>query len=236
MMIIAVLIALLFPATRRATGAARRTECKNHLKQISLALHNYADKYGSLPPAYTVDASGRRLHSWRTLILPFIEQQALYETIDLAKPWDDPANATARQASIAEFRCPSNEIPATHTTYLGLVGHDHCFHPDRACQFSDLKGGMSETAMVIEVAPKHAVHWMAPQDATGQYLLGLTSESGLVHEPGPGTHVALADGSVHFISHEVPLAERLSIARLAGKAGQADGAEPKSAGTSPPSR
>ncbi|HSG73025.1 MAG TPA: DUF1559 domain-containing protein, partial [Planctomycetaceae bacterium] len=92
-LVIVVLIALLMPVTRNAGPAARRWACKNNLKQIGLALHNYHDSFGTFPPAYTVDADGKPLHSWRTLILPFVEQQSLYDSIDLTKPWDDPANA-----------------------------------------------------------------------------------------------------------------------------------------------
>ena len=70
-------------------------QCANNLKQIALALRNYESVYHALPPAYTVDAEGKPLHSWRTLILPYLEQQALYDKIDLSKPWDDPANKEA---------------------------------------------------------------------------------------------------------------------------------------------
>jgi prepilin-type N-terminal cleavage/methylation domain-containing protein len=225
--VIAALIAFLLPARRDGRGAARRTQCKNNLKQIGLALYNYTDKYGSLPPVYTVDADGRPLHSWRTLILPFMEQQALYDKIDLSKPWDDPANAAARAMRVPEYQCPSADIPANYTTYLAVVGNDHCFHPNHACRFADLKGGISGTAMVIEVAPKHAVHWMSPQDTDGKYLLNLTAESELAHDPG--THVVIADGSVQFVSHEVPLAERRDLARAVAPGGRPKGSDTKPA-------
>src|SRR4029450_11476448 len=82
--VIGVLIGLLLPNMRRSgVSAARRMSCQNHLKQIAIALLNYQDVYHSLPPAYTVDASGKPLHSWRTLILPYLEPRALYEKIDL---------------------------------------------------------------------------------------------------------------------------------------------------------
>ena len=107
--IIAFLIALLIPATRSARPAARRSQCANNLKQIALALHNYEQAHKALPPAYTVDAEGRPLHSWRTLILPYMEQEPLYRTIDLSKPWDDPANAKALETVVPVYRCPEAE-------------------------------------------------------------------------------------------------------------------------------
>src|SRR5262245_5872973 len=84
----AVVVALLLPAQRRGREAARRTQCKNNLKLIALALHQYEADYHALPPAYTVDRYGNPLHSWRTLILPYLDQQALYNSIDLSKAWD----------------------------------------------------------------------------------------------------------------------------------------------------
>src|SRR5262245_5824738 len=106
--IIAALFALLLPATRTARPAARRAQCENNLKQIALALLNYEQDYHALPPAHTVDANGRPLHSWRTLILPYLEHEALYRTIDLSKPWNHPANAKALGTSVSIFRCPES--------------------------------------------------------------------------------------------------------------------------------
>ena len=81
-----VLIALLLPAVQSAREASPRTNCKNNLKQIGLALHNYHDAYGSFPPAWTTDADGRPLLSWRVLLLPFLDEAPLYEEFDLTEP------------------------------------------------------------------------------------------------------------------------------------------------------
>src|SRR5262245_21426383 len=90
--VLGLLDACLMPQPRMAREAARRMQCNNHLRQIAIALQNYHDAYQCLPPAYTVDAAGKPLHSWRTLILPFMEGKAVYDKIDLSKPWDDPVN------------------------------------------------------------------------------------------------------------------------------------------------
>src|SRR5262249_20258199 len=70
--IIAILIFLFLPAVRSSGPAVLRVQCTNNLKQIALALYNYEQEHKALPPAYTVDANGRPLHSWRTLILPYL--------------------------------------------------------------------------------------------------------------------------------------------------------------------
>jgi hypothetical protein len=105
--IVVVLIGLLLPATRSARPAAYRMQCSNNLKQIALALRNYESTYHSFPPAATFDSAGNPLHSWRTLILPYLEHSSLYDSIDLSKPWDAPANAKAYVTDIPVYHCPS---------------------------------------------------------------------------------------------------------------------------------
>jgi hypothetical protein len=90
--IIAVLIAFLLPAVRSARGAAYRSHCSSNLKQIALALHNYHDTFGAFPPAYVADESGKPMHSWRVLILPFLESSPLYDKYRFDEPWDGPNN------------------------------------------------------------------------------------------------------------------------------------------------
>jgi prepilin-type N-terminal cleavage/methylation domain-containing protein len=110
--IIAILISLLLPAVQQAREAARRTQCKNNLKQIGLALHNYHDTHSmfpcsafwSLPPAGFGFLNGS---SWETLMLPFIEQGNLYAQIDTDRSPYDPIHAQAAQTVVPVFMCPS---------------------------------------------------------------------------------------------------------------------------------
>jgi prepilin-type processing-associated H-X9-DG protein len=197
--IVALLIVLMLPAVRSGgRQAARRAQCINNLKQIGLALYYYEQEHKALPPAYTVDAQGRPLHSWRTLILPYMEEASLYKSIDLTKPWDDPVNTTARGTSLSVFQCPSvDESRAGMTTYLAIVGPNNALAPDRPRPLSEFTDGTDKTIMTIEAPDQYAVPWMAPSDADESLLPGLTPDSQL-HHPG-GQNVGMADGSVRFV-------------------------------------
>jgi hypothetical protein len=210
----AVLVALLLPARRNAREAARRTQCKNNLKQIGLALHNYESTYGAFPPAYTVDESGRPLHSWRALILPYLDQAPLYKKIDFSKRWDDPANEEAFKARVPEYLCPSTVAPPEHTTYMAIVASNSCMRPVQSCGFSDIPDGPENTWIVIETSPDKAVHWMAPMDADEAFLLSFNEKSKFAHTGG--THVLLADGAVRFVSAKTPVPDRLALISASG--------------------
>src|SRR5579872_5845935 len=73
------------PAIQSARDAARRTMCLNNLHSIGLALFNYSADYGSLPPAYIADETGRPMHSWRVLLLPYLGHQELYDAYNFSE-------------------------------------------------------------------------------------------------------------------------------------------------------
>jgi len=113
--IIGVLVALLLPAVQAAREAARRMKCGNHLKQIGLALHNHADSIGTLPAArhaiLKTPGPGAWIHSWTPKVLPYIEQQNLFEKYRFDEDWDDANNDAATVGPIKQkieiFLCPS---------------------------------------------------------------------------------------------------------------------------------
>jgi prepilin-type N-terminal cleavage/methylation domain-containing protein len=120
--IIAILIALLLPAVQQAREAARRTQCKNNLKQIGLALHNYHDTFGKFPPSEVhtrafLDESnsdwGDSTGKWQLFLLPYIEQANIYSKIDFTKRYDDasaPGNLDALSQVYTAYLCPSNPV------------------------------------------------------------------------------------------------------------------------------
>lgn len=212
--LLALLIALLLPAVRTAGPAARRAECTNNMKQILLALHNYHQDYQAFPPAYTVDRYGKPLHSWRTLILPYLEQKTLYDTIDLSKPWNDPANAKALATEVGIFRCPEAKGPPNTTTYLAIVTPDSCLRPISSGPLEAITDGANSTLMLIDAGEVNAVPWMSPFDADEALVLAFGPDSKLHHTGG--TNIALVDGSVRFVKSNLSMKVRRALITISG--------------------
>ena len=84
--------ATLLEAVQKVREAASRAQSQNNLKQFALAMHNYHSTYNHLPPAASFDKNGKPMLSWRVMILPFIEQDALYKQFRLEEPWDSEHN------------------------------------------------------------------------------------------------------------------------------------------------
>lgn len=202
-----VMVALLLPAVQAAREAARRMQGSNNLKQIGLAMHNFHDTYGALPAGYSSDADGNPLLSWRVHILPFIEQQGLYEQFHLDEPWDSPHNMTLVAKMPDVYRCPNSaaKLEDGMTNYVGLAGKDGVFvrpkNGDRmGVSFRDIRDGTSNTIMTLEVPNEAAVVWTKPTDFTpdpDEPTKGLT---GL--RPG-GFQAGFTDGSVRFIAETI---------------------------------
>lgn len=119
--IIAVLIALLLPAVQQAREAARRSQCKNNLKQIGLAMHNYHDVFNLFPPGYVakiprnITSSEKSLWAWGAFILPYVDQAPLYNTLQVGNVLLETQmtnNLAACQTPLSAFRCPSDVGPA----------------------------------------------------------------------------------------------------------------------------
>lgn len=111
--IIGILIALLLPAVQAAREAARRAQCQNNLKQLSLAVLNYEATYKIFPPSAVfrnanIDTDTEHWANWVILILPFIEQQALYDSFNLAYPISHDVNRTQRGTILSVMLCPSD--------------------------------------------------------------------------------------------------------------------------------
>src|SRR5271157_2215344 len=106
---------LVLPAVNNVHDGYRGS-CLNRLLEIGLALHRYHQANGCFPPAYIADKNGKPMHSWRVLILPYMEYDTLYRRLDLTQPWDAPKNKDLLLGQLREFTCPSDatsELPGT---------------------------------------------------------------------------------------------------------------------------
>lgn len=210
--IIAALIALIAPARRTARGAARRLDCQNNLKQIALALHNYVSQHGALPPAYTVDADGKPLHSWRTVILPYLDHKALYNKIDLTKPWDDPVNAEACQTAVRVYRCPVHLGSENCTSYVTVLTPCSAFRATEPRALSEITDSQSYTLLVVEDC-EHPVPWMAPRDSDEASFLGLSTKKS---NHSGGMNAAFVDGRVDFLNVNLSADKCRALISIAG--------------------
>ncbi|MHC5543495.1 DUF1559 family PulG-like putative transporter, partial [Singulisphaera rosea] len=175
--IIAVLIALLLPAVQAAREAARRLQCTNNLKQLGLALHNYESSSGALPPPFIQSGSGSTItwsNGWSVhgRILPFMEQNALYDAMNFTQRYSTPFNSTITAMVINGFLCPSEIQPQPRVTATGRFGVNNYgwnrgdwyiwggfagvanrapFDVNRSRRLADFSDGLSNTLVASEV-------------------------------------------------------------------------------------
>lgn len=175
--IIAILIALLLPAVQQAREAARRSTCKNNLKQIGLAMHNYHETHGIFPPGY-IDPDGitnpddRNLIGWGTFLLPFIDQAPLYNNISSSGAFDVnwttiPAMTSSGSTPYARtilntYVCPSDTMGGINkdisnygtSNYAGVNGGNGIINGsiyiNSNTKMRDITDGTSNSAIVGE--------------------------------------------------------------------------------------
>ncbi|NLY02059.1 MAG: DUF1559 domain-containing protein [Rhodopirellula sp.] len=161
-----ILVFCLLPCISAARSEARRSQCTNNLKQIGLALHNYHDAWGTFPPAYLADETGRPAHSWRVLLLPFVEQERLYEQYDFGEPWNGPKNSCLTLGNSSVYQCPARgqfpwaDVPMTG--YLAVVGPNTVW-PGAEARKLDEFADRHHTILVVECFDRE-VPWSAPSD------------------------------------------------------------------------
>jgi len=205
----------------------RLTRSDMQLRQIGLALHNYHDVHLRMPPAAISDEDGKPLLSWRVAILPFIEEQALYEKFHLDEPWDSEHNIKLLDempdvyAGDAEKGAPKQNV----TAFLGVSGERCLFNKNEKVRFRDITDGSSNTLAVIEVGFDKRVQWTKPVD----YVFNAEKPfEGIGRRETRGFRAITADGAGHEVSYDI---EAKNLANLMmrndGKVVWIDDSEPR---------
>jgi prepilin-type processing-associated H-X9-DG protein len=242
-LILGVCAGLLAPAVVKVREAAARAECRNNLRQVGLALHNYRDTENTFPPAAMPNPSlppGRRL-SWLVAIVPYVEANYLYSKMDKDKGWDAEENRFAALAEWRVFLCPgypegppASTLAPTH--YVGLTGlgadaielpagHPRAgfFGYERKLTLADVPR-RSATLLVAAETARASGSWTAAGPPTAR---GLEQDAGpYLGRSGPfgGTHrgganALFADGSVRFVRESVDPRAFEAAAALRGDPG-----------------
>ncbi len=204
--ILLLVFALLMPAVEQSREAARRSMSKNNLKQIGLALHNYHESNGSLPPGGVIREDGTAMNGWLTMIMPYMDASPDYDALDLNESWESPINVEVFERVRPVFLNPSVAELYTNTGY-GLthyLGNPNLFNRNSSVQFDQMQNGLAHTWMSGEVAGNYQP-WSYPFNwrVLGTKLCDDSNSYGCF--PWSGGHLLFADGRVSFFSNKTSL-------------------------------
>ena len=152
----------------------------NNLKQIAIAIMNYADVNGTLPPAFLADANGKPMHSWRSADSAVHRGAALFKKYNLNEPWNGPNNSKLADQIPEVYRCPSHP-DALHgdspeTSYFTVVGPETAFSGSVGRPFKNIADGTANTILVIEASGLER-NWMDPHDVTFEEALSCSPQN-----------------------------------------------------------
>lgn len=189
-----------------------------HLKQLSLAIRQYEQDHGTLPPPYVADDQGGALFSWRVLLLPYLDSSQLANQFRHDEPWDSPHNHSLLY-DIPWFRSPRGETAALgETHFVAVVGPGTVWDPSESVSLDSISDGRENTLLLVEI-PSRGIAWSEPRDLTIDEAIALFCVDPQDIQTYPGyfvsshyrartnknLHMALADGSVRrFPPHLEP--------------------------------
>lgn len=190
-------------------AASLRVEGMNNMRQLGLALLNYESAHGELPKATMTHESGNE-YSWRIAILPFMEENEMYERYRFDEPWNSKHNREVTSEIPAAFKHPSNES-LTNTNYFAVTGPGTLFPPEGGITFENVSDGTSRTVMLVEAV--RDVHWAKPggipfTEALDPEKLGGFTE-GVIY-------MNMMDGSVRSVSNQITPAMLVALYSIAG--------------------
>ncbi len=169
-----------------------------------MAVANYHDVHNRFPPAVTLDASGRPAHSWRILVLPYLEQSRLYEAYSFDEPWDGPNNRklASQMPALFAFAGTNEEGTSTLTNFVAITGVETVWPPGEGIVMSEIKDGSSNTIQFAEYNGP-PIHWMSPVDLQFSNMSFTVGDPSGIDSQYLTPAVANADGSVRRLESEL---------------------------------
>lgn len=182
---------------------------KRNLRAIGLALHGYHETYRAFPPAFIADGNGQPMHSWRVLILPFLDEQELYDRYRFDQPWHGPDNwqLIDQVPDCFRFRHADQDgrkevkQPSGTTIYVAPRGEGTVMSGAIPVSIDDVTDGSSDTVQVVEDS-FYPVPWLAPDDVPFELCLKhlqMSAPAGIPY----GQHLLLCDGTVRFLLNDL---------------------------------
>jgi prepilin-type processing-associated H-X9-DG protein len=157
------------------------------------------------------------MHSWRVLLLPYLEQRAIYDRYRFDEPWDGPNNRKLHDAIVSAYVCPSHSRQGHSTAYAVVLGPETAWRGAEAMRLGDIKDGTDGTILVVEGSAL-SLHWMEPGDpGFGRmgFTINGTTKAGLSSNHPGGADALFVDGSVRFLKDGIAperLRARLTVA------------------------
>jgi len=199
---------------KKLLGAKPASDAPNSMKNLALAMHNFHDSTGAFPAQSLVDQQGKRLLSWRVMVLPYLDKAALSQEFHLDEPWDSTHNRKLIEKMPAVFRSAGGNAksgttrfvaPLTKRSTMGRVGP--------GVRIQDITDGTSNTVWLVQADESHAVIWTKPDD------LVIDEKDPIGSMIGPETKgfwTSIADGSARFLSRDNDPSTLMSLFSIDG--------------------
>jgi prepilin-type processing-associated H-X9-DG protein len=208
-----------FTGIRNSFRESWRDGCRDQLKLLGLAMHEYNDKHGHFPAPAILARDGTPLLSWRVALLPHFGYHSLYERFHLDEPWDSPHNRALIAEMPREFGCPAGpNRRAGQTGYKVIVGPENDaysvntpFGPTRGADIRHFTDGTSNTILVLETTG--SVPWTKPDDL---YWSKGGPTPGVASPHSDGAHALFADGAIKFLRPTIQPQSLLAIITING--------------------
>ena len=202
-----IVLEFVLPVVRSNQLKQYRAQSNTHLQRIAQAMRAYHDAYNSYPPAYIPDSNGRPMHSWRVLLLPYLDEMAIYGRYDFNKPWDeqDPAIEAPLEMP-AVYSSPADEDGQVegHTSFVVIVGNRTMFPGARAIRSEQIRDGLSATIMVVE-RHNSQIPWYQPEDLRSEKMRFEVNGRGqeVASNHTGGAWLVMANGKTYFVREQL---------------------------------